>query len=431
LYREIEGVKISTTEDFNKAKFIILILDMNRRELLSVAVVSLSPLSGCLSVLPSSDSNRPLSENPTGEWRQYGADGANTFTLNVSAPSRGELAWTSKAFTRWQPVVSDGTVYMTNFDPSNDGSAIALDAHDGSEEWRTTLNASGDNGTVIVNDRFIVAYDAELVALDPQSGEQIWIEPITGFDFSELLVADEATGTVLVASRTGIEAFSAANGEKLWEINTVRQIARAPAIYDEEVFVVGYIDGMQFLVAFSLEDGSELWRSELTSIPESTPPVVTQERVFVSESRVLVAYDKGTGDRHRELHSFSYDGGKYEIKGIAATDSVVFATSQDGVAAIDSETGTERWRRDAIAGHSGICVGTETVVLPLRDPEFAPNEETISALDRESGEMHWYYTFDSSPNVMVPPVLVDGAVFFTASNMDSLGALGNVSNEDG
>lgn len=403
---------------------------MDRRTLLSAAVVSLSSLSGCLSVLPSSDSNGSLSENPTGEWTQYGADGANTFSPSVSAPSRGELAWTSEAFTRWQPVVSDGTVFMTNFDPSNDGSAIALDAQDGSEEWKTTLNATGDNGTAIVDDRFLVAYDAELVALDPQSGEQIWTEPISGFDFSELLVADEATGTVLVGSRTGIEAFSAANGEKQWEINTVRQLTRAPAIYDGEVFVVGYIDGTPFLVAFSLADGSELWRSELGALPESAPPVVTQDRVFVSENRVLVAYDKETGDRRGELYSFSYDDGRYEIKGVAATDGAVYVTSEDGVAAIDSETGTKRWRRDAIAGHSGICVGTETVVVPLRDPEIAPNTETISALDRESGELRWNYSFDSSPNVMVPPVLVNGAVFFTASNMDGLGALGNVSADD-
>ncbi|WP_277543811.1 outer membrane protein assembly factor BamB family protein [Haloarcula laminariae] len=390
----------------------------------------MSIFSGCLSTFSSSNSDTPLPNIPTGAWTQYGADGANTFTPNASAPSSGNLAWTSDAFTRWQPVVSDGTVYMTNFDPSNDGSVIGLDAQGGSEEWRTTLNASGDNGTVIVDDRFIVAYDSELVALDSQSGEQIWTEPINRFDFSELLVVDEATRTVLVGSRAGIEAFNAANGEKLWEINTVRQIARAPAIYDGEGFVVGYIDGTPFLVAFSLEDGSELWRSELTSIPESTPPVVTQERVFVSESRVLVAYNRETGDRYRELHSFSYDEGKYEINGIAATDSVVFATSHDGIVAMDSESGTERWHRNAVAGHSGICVGTETVVLPLRDPEFAPNKETISALDRESGEMYWYYTFDSSPNVIVPPVLVDGAVFFTASDMDGLGALGDVSAQD-
>jgi len=403
---------------------------MNRRTLLSAAVVSLCSLSGCLSVLPSSDSNRPLRADPTGEWTQYGADGANTFSPSVSAPSRGEMAWTSEAFTRWQPVVSDGTVYMTNFDPSNDGSAIALDAQDGSEEWRTTLNATGDNGTAIVDDRFLVAYDAELVALDPQSGEQIWTEPISGFGFSELLVADEATGTVLVGSRTGIEAFSAANGEKQWEINTVRQLTRAPAIYNGEVFVVGYIDGTPFLVAFSLADGSELWRSELGALPESTPPVVTQDRVFVSEDRVLVAYDRDTGDRRGELYSFSYDDGNYEIKGVAATDGTVYVTSEDGVAAIDSETGTERWRRDAIAGHSGICVGTERVVVPLRDPEIAPNTETISALDRESGELRWNYSFDSSPNVMVPPVLVNEAVFFTASNMDGLGALGDVSGDD-
>ena len=62
---------------------------------------------------------------------------------------------------------------MTNFDPSHDGSVIALDAQDGTEQWRTTLSADGQNGIVIIDDRSIVAYDTDIVALDPQNGEEI------------------------------------------------------------------------------------------------------------------------------------------------------------------------------------------------------------------------------------------------------------------
>jgi outer membrane protein assembly factor BamB len=108
---------------------------MNRLTFLSTtAVGGASALSGCLSVLPLSDSNTSLPDVPTGAWTQYGANETNSFTTNVSAPSQGNLAWTSEAFTRWQPVVSNGTVYTTNFDPSHDGSAIALDAQDGTEQ---------------------------------------------------------------------------------------------------------------------------------------------------------------------------------------------------------------------------------------------------------------------------------------------------------
>ncbi|WP_178917865.1 PQQ-binding-like beta-propeller repeat protein [Natronomonas gomsonensis] len=402
---------------------------MDRRTFLSTAIVGSGTLSGCLSTIPSLDSDTSLPDVPTGAWTQYGADGTNSFASNVSVPSEGNLAWTSKAFTRWQPVVSNGTVYTTNFDPSNDGSAIALDAQDGTEQWRTTLNASGDNGTVVVDDRCLVAYDTELVALDPQTGERIWTEPTNGLDNWELLVADEATGTVLVASESGIEAFRATDGEKHWETDTVRQLVRAPAVYAGSVFAVGNVDGAPVLVAFSLDDGSELWRSELTSTPESAAPVATQEGVVVSEDRTLVVYDRETGDRRRELHSFG-EGASGIPQTVAVADGTVFATSASGAVAVDSETGTERWRRDAPVYDPGICVGTETVIVPINDPEFAPGKKTISAFDCESGEMRWYYAFNRSPNVMTPPVLVDGAVFFTASTMDGLGALGDVPTRD-
>lgn len=404
---------------------------MNRRKFLSTAVVGASTLSGCLSMFSSSHSDKPLPDVPTGAWTQYGANEANTFTINVSAPSQGNLAWTSGAFTRWQPVVSDGIVYMTNFDPSNDGSAIALDAQDGTEQWRTTLNAGGDHGTVVVDDRFIVAYDTKLVALDPQTGERIWTEPTNGPDSSELLVADEATGTVLVASSGGIEAFRATNGKKRWETDTVRQLSLSPAVYDGRVFAVGKVDGAPSLIAFSLEDGLERWRRELTSAFEIAAPVAIQDGVIVSDDRTLVVHDRETGDRRRELYSFD------ELENIisptvAADDGTVFVASESSAIAVDSETGTERWRRDARRVGPGLCVGTETVVFPIEEPEFSPEKKTISAFDRESGEMRWHYAFDPGfhNQVTSPPVLVDGAVFFTANHINSLGALGDIPAQD-
>jgi outer membrane protein assembly factor BamB len=397
---------------------------MNRRTFSSTtAVVGASALSGCLSVLPSSDSNTSLPAVPTGAWTQYGADETNSFTTTVFAPSQGNLAWTSEAFTRWQPVVSNGTVYTTNFDPSHDGSAIALDAQDGTEQWRTTLDASGENATILVDDRCIVGYDSELVALDVHTGERVWTEPTNGF---EHLVADEATGTVLVASEIGIEAVSAATGEKRWETFT-SGLDRTPAVYDGRVFTVGDIGGAPSLVAFSLADGSNRWQRELSAAPESAAPVATQQGVFVSDDRTLVVHDRDTGDRIRELHSFGEDG-DVPPRTVAVDGGTVFATGSSGAVAVDSDTGTERWHRDTPVYKPGICVGSETVVFPIGNPEFSPGKKTISAFDRESGELRWHYSFDPGfhPQVTSPPALVDGAVFFTATHIDGPGALGDV-----
>ncbi len=397
---------------------------MNRRTFLSTVVVGASTLSGCLSRLPLVDPETPLPETPTGAWTQHGANGANTSAPNVAVPSQGNLAWTSEAFTRWQPAVSDGTVYTTNFDPSHEGSAIAFDAQDGTEQWRTTLDASGENATVVVDDRCIMAYDAELVALDPQTGEQLWTQPTNGFKH---LVADETAGTVLVASDIGIEAFRAVDGAKRWETYTVIRLPCVPAVDDGRVFAVGDVDGSPSLVSFALEDGSERWRSKLTATPESAAPVVTQEGVFVSDDRTLVVHDRETGDRIRELSSFGEDGDVIP-RTVAVDDGTVFVTNSEGAVAIDAETGTERWHRETPVYKPGLCIGIDTVVFPVGSPEFAPGKKTISVFDRESGEMRWHYAFDPGfhHQVTSPPVLVDGAVFFTATHIDGLGALGDV-----
>jgi len=396
---------------------------IHRRGVLSTAVVGASALSGCLSILPSVDSDRPLPNVPTGAWTQYGANGGNTFTPGVSAPSDGNLAWTSAAFTRFQPAVADGVVYMTNFDPSHDGSVIALDGQDGTEQWRTTLNASGANGIAIVDHHCFVGYDGELVALNATTGDRIWTKSTTGF---EQLVADDATGTVFVVSNTSIAAFSAADGERRWETDTLQPV-HAPAIHDGRVFAVGYVDETPSLVCLAVSDGSTRWQRELSAIPEAAAPVVTTEGVFLSDDRTLVVHERETGDRQRELYSFAEAFGSPTT--VAVTDQTVFANSASGIRAIDSETGTERWHRaESVSYPVGLCVGTETVVVPIDDPEFAPQKKTISAFDRNTGAMRWHYVFDPGfhHHVTASPVLVDGAVFFTATHIDGLGALGDV-----
>lgn len=398
---------------------------MDRRTFLSTAIVGAGALSGCLSTLFRSErEDTPLPEVPSGSWPQYAADGANTSATDAAVPARGNLAWTSRA-TRWQPVVSDGTVYVTNFDPSRDGSVLALDAQDGTKQWRTTLDADGDNGIVFVDDRCIVAHDAELAALDPRNGEQLWTQTTSGIRDWELLVADESTGTVLLASRDGIEAFDAENGERRWDVETVRQIVRAPAVYDGQVFAVGNVDGAKSLVGLSLEDGSNRWQTELTDGSRSTEPIATQHGVVLFDDGSVVVHDRESGTQRREIHSFEGEGSSPQS--IATDDGTLFVTSSSSAVALDVETGTEQWHRDASVYNPGICIGAETVVLPLDDPEFSSGATTISALDRESGEMRWYYAFDldQDPNGLQLRALVDGAVFFTATNM-GLAVLGDV-----
>ncbi|MFC3960086.1 PQQ-binding-like beta-propeller repeat protein [Halovivax cerinus] len=400
---------------------------MNRRSYLSAAVGGAGVLSGCLSRLPligSDVPDRPLPNTPMGSWRQYGADGANSSARDVSVPSRGNLAWTLEDYTQCQPAVSDGVVYTTVYDRTDGASAIALDAQDGTERWRTALGDSEAERTIVVDDRCIVPYESDLVALDRRTGDRVWTEPIIDRYSLSVVVADEATGTVLVDSIAGIEAYRASNGARRWQSDPVDYLAREPAIDDRHAYVVGDVDETPSLVALSLADGSVRWRRELEDTPEQVAPVASPVGVIVSDDGTLVVHDGDTGDRLRELRSFGTDRADAPVS-VAFDDGTVFVTTEySGAVALDGETGAERWHIDVPVDYTGgLCVGNETVVFPVEDPEYAPKQDTISAFDRDSGDLRWHYAFEQQLHsfVSTQPVLVDGAVFVTATYIDGRG----------
>ncbi|MFC6974461.1 PQQ-binding-like beta-propeller repeat protein [Halomicroarcula sp. GCM10025709] len=152
--------------------------------------------------------------------------------------------------------------------------------------------------------------------------------------------------------------------------------------------------------------------------------------MFVSSDRTLAVHDRETGDRRHEFGPFS-ELNNTSSRTVAVGDGTVFVTSASSTVAIDRGTGTKRWRRDISASYPsgvGICVGSETVVFPVSDPEYALGKETISAFVRESGELRWHYSFELGfdHHVTLPPVLVNEAVFFTATHIDDLRILGDL-----
>ncbi|ACV46714.1 MULTISPECIES: outer membrane protein assembly factor BamB family protein [Halomicrobium] len=398
---------------------------MDRRTFLTTTCAGTAALSGCLSSLPwTSGGNTPLPEVPGGSWTQHGADAANTFAPDVAAPSRASHAWTSAAFTRWDPVIADGTIYTTNFDPSHDGSAIALDAQDGTERWRTTLDREGRHGRALVDGRFVVAHDSGLVALDRQGGGVDWERSVEGLEtsFAELLAVDRSTGTIVVPYADGLKAFGATDGQRRWKAPELPGQRVTPAIADGTVYAVGSVDGAATLAALALADGSVRWTRSLDGRSPSAP-VVTDRGVLVVDDRTLVVHDRETGDRRGERHSFDYDGTTFDAT-VATDGTTAFVTSDDGLTAVDIADGTTRWEYDEWVYTAGCSVGTETVVAMADRGEYT--DRTITAFDRETGEARWDYVMDDFHTPSIPPILADGAVFFATSSSDGLVAIGDV-----
>lgn len=380
------------------------------------------------------DSDRPLPTLPGGEWTQHGADAANTFAPSVSAPPRANLAWTSEAFTRWTPVVADGTVYTTNFDPSHEGSAIALDAQDGSEQWRTPLDGMGDHGRALIDDWFVVAYGRELRALDRQRGETVWersLPPSPANERSgyapEHLAVDDRSGTILLPSRNGLTALRASDGERRWRRTDVPQGPVTPAIHDGTIYTIGRRDGTDTLAALAVADGSVRWTRSLAEPVVSTDPVATDHGVLVVDAGSLAVHDANSGDRRRSISLGEIDSTATVT--VAADGGTAFVATREGLLAVDIDAGTTRRLHDGTVYSDGVSVGAETVVAMVEGSESAAADGsvTITAFDRNTADARWNYVTQGFHALTIPPILVDGAVFFATSRLNALAALGDVS----
>lgn len=376
------------------------------------------------------DSDRPLPTIPGGEWTQHGADAANTFAPSVSAPPRANMAWTSAAFTRWTPVVADGTVYTTNFDPSHEGSAIALNAQDGSEQWRTTLDGTGDHGRALVAGRFIVAYGRELRALDRQTGEIVWERSLpderSGYA-PEHLAADDRSGTILFPSRNGLTALRASDGERRWRKPAVPQGPVTPAIHDGTIYTIGRRDGTDTLAALAVADGSVRWTRSLAEPVVSADPVATDHGVLVVDAGRLAVHDVDTGDRRHAISLGEIDSTATVT--VAADGGTAFVATREGLLGVDINAETTRRLHDGTVYSEGFSVGAETVVAMAEGSASgaAANSVTVTAFDRTTGDARWNYVTQGFHALTIPPILADGAVFFATSRLNALAALGDIS----
>jgi outer membrane protein assembly factor BamB len=426
---------------------------MNRRTFLATGVSAALTISGCFG-----SEDKPLPVTPSGAWSQRAYDSSNTAHTGSSVPERGNIAWTSDAFTRWQPVVADGCVYIGRVE--GNPRLTALDARDGSEVWSTELESTtvdlpenveinlSENTDIpsdereifasyytsaVVGERLVVAYGPWLAAFDTATGETMWERQWeTDFTLTSMSMTVAPDGSTVVAPHPdGVVAFDADTGTTHWKGDLSALTVGAPAVYGDSV----YIAHGTTLERRRLSNGERVW--ELT-FEDDLPagPVTTDSGVLLAGDGHLSRYDHDSGDRLANLAEYERD-----VYGIAAGDETVFFLTFWDFVVISADDGHTRWNLNTAPGRyetrvrgraRGLCIGEETVVTPLSYDELDSGTSwpSIAAFDRQTGEPQWHYSIDGfGPSFTSPPILVDSAVYFTANTIDGVGALGDVSRE--
>lgn len=234
------------------------------------------------------------------------------------------------------------------FAADRNGLVYAYHSLSGKRLWKVELGRVITAGPGDASGLLLFGGDAEVFAIDNESGELRWRSPIG----SEVLSTPVSQGNVIVVHAVdgSITALHRTDGSVAW-----RHLERVPSlslrgsgkplIVDNRV-MIGNADGQ--VIALNLQDGSLLWRA-------------------------TIATARGRTDLERMV---DVDADLAEAQGV-----IYAAAYQGAVAAINGASGQLLWTRE-ISSQSGLAIDGEALYL-------TDEVGDVWALSRQNGATLW------------------------------------------
>ncbi|MFI8284580.1 outer membrane protein assembly factor BamB family protein [Streptomyces albidoflavus] len=323
-------------------------------------------------------------------------------------PDAGPASWRPWRFRMsndvWgTPTLAGDLVYVTSFE------VHALDVATGRRRFKTRDVA----WSMAVADGRIHASDGPtLYALDAADGSDLWRMPTDAWVYS--LKADR--GTVVTGTRGGgVQAWEAANGEKLWELTGAQTDFETPeagpVVHDGTVYV--WQDAR--LRALEARTGQERWSYPIGDAAScgGVPVRLTQASdgyVYVAAGTRALAIDVLGG--HVRWHFESpavFLSPPAFAPGPAVTGGGVYLTDYLGtVYALDATDGRDRWR---IATEARSA--TEPVLVSGGHVHVGSGKG-LYTLDAVTGTPKW--RFQAGGEVIGSPVAAGGRIHFGSAD---------------
>ncbi|MET7900220.1 PQQ-binding-like beta-propeller repeat protein [Streptomyces sp. NPDC005355] len=301
------------------------------------------------------------------------------------------------------PAVADDLLYVTSFE------VHALDVATGRRQFKTRDVAWA---MAVANGRIHASDGPTLYALDAEDGAERWRLSTDGWVYS--LKVDR--GTVITGTRGGgVQAWEAANGELLWEMQGLQADFETPesgpVIHDGTVYV--WSDAR--LRALEARTGAERWSypvgdaASCGGVPLrllSAPDGV----VYVSAGTRVLAIDIARGEvRWRFEAPAVFLCAPAYAPGPAVTGGGIYIADYLGtVYALDAANGRDRWRIATEARQSiePVLVADGSVHLG--------SGSALYTLDAVTGTPKW--RFAAGGEVIGSPVVADGRVHFGSAD---------------
>jgi outer membrane protein assembly factor BamB len=198
-------------------------------------------------------------------------------------------------------------------------------------EWGPASSPVIHGNTVIVqNDRY---KDSSLMALDLNSGKELWRVPRTERPSwsTPLIHVHQGQATIVVVSPFFIRGHDPDTGRERWRIadpDGQVKVSSPIAAGDLAIVTGGWPSAARPITAVRVRDGSVVWRLERGS-PYTTTPLVYQGLLYVvTDNGILSAYEIATGTRVYQSR-LSTRAGSFSASPVAA-DGKVYFVSEDG-----------------------------------------------------------------------------------------------------
>jgi outer membrane protein assembly factor BamB len=249
---------------------------------------------------------------------------------------------------------------------------------------RLGLGPAYDDGLV-----FAASDRGELVAVNLETGRQVWVKKFKKMQFSAGPSA--GAGLVVVGSTKGwVIALQGGSGKELWRTRVNSELLSAPAI-SEKIVVMRSVDGR--LHGFDASDGKSLWSVEqqvprLSLRGTATPIIAKEVAVSGFDNGKVMAVSLTTGDTLWDT-ALATPHGRTELDRLVDVDSAVsivgdnvFATGFQGrTAMIALDSGQIWWAHDMSSYH-GLAVDEENLFVTESDG-------TVVALRQRDGSEVW------------------------------------------
>ncbi len=212
----------------------------------------------------------------------------------------------------------------------------------------------------------------------------------------------------------------------LWKAQDLGDGYSGPAIVGDRLFIQGQRDGQQFVMAYDVHTGKQIWKTAAGKAflgdrgngPRGTPAVDGARLFALSADGTLVCLETATGQRVWVLNLVDRFGGRtpnwgYSESPLVDGAGVVVAPGgpSAGVVALDKNTGNLLWKSQSDkAGYSSAISmdigGTHALALLTG--------EAAIGLDSKDGALLWRYTRAANRTANIAtPLAADGFVFYS------------------